>query len=225
MLPHDTRCSSCERGPRSPGWERVRRRETTAPTDPIATGPRGRAPCLATAYFCLRREYRKLFLVLGVIGCIIIFFELFVLPERLGMFQFVDRLDKNHPGFGFSFLTLPLVLLWFFGPIYATAWFYRCCYRLAYPATGKRLKTRATRWLVWLGVLCLILPSMIALLVAFNRIQQSPTAATVSPEPLVDSLRWITGSTVIGILLMFLGLVHRKPIFESRELTSPPTTT
>lgn len=45
------------------------------------------APFLAIAYTCLRRQYRKLSLVFGVIGCILIFAELSALPEQLGIFQ------------------------------------------------------------------------------------------------------------------------------------------
>lgn len=32
-------------------------------------------PLLAVAYCCLRRQYRKLYLVLGVVGCVVLFAE------------------------------------------------------------------------------------------------------------------------------------------------------
>jgi hypothetical protein len=106
------------------------------------------APCLATAYFCFRRQYRKIFLVVGIVGGLILFIELQALPEQLGWFQDMDRLIHRESGYG-SF-GLPFALLMFFVPILAAAGFYRLCYWLAYPES--RSKTRATRWLVWLGV-------------------------------------------------------------------------
>ena len=55
------------------------------------------APFLAVAYFCLRRQYRKLFLVLGVVGGVVIFAELHALPDQLGVFQFhmADRPNRE----------------------------------------------------------------------------------------------------------------------------------
>jgi hypothetical protein len=106
------------------------------------------APCLATAYFCFRRQYRKIFLVIGIVGGFALFVELQTLPEQLGWFQDMDRLIHREPGY--RFLGLPFALLIFLVPILAAAGFYRLCYRLAYPES--RSKTRATRWLVWLGI-------------------------------------------------------------------------
>ncbi len=175
------------------------------------------APFLAVAYLCLRRQYRKLFVVLGVVGCILIFVELSALPERLGMCEFVShRIHENHD---YAFLALPFGLLLMFGPIYAAAWFYRLCYRLAYPGTGKKQKTRATRRLVWLGVLCVAVLPMLGMLVTLNHMIQSPKVS-ISPESISDSLHWIIGWSVIGSLLVFLGLVHRQPVRESKHETS-----
>jgi hypothetical protein len=174
-------------------------------------------PFLAVAYICLRRQYRKLFLVLGVIGSLVIFFELFFLPEQLGIFQFMDRhTDENH---SFAILGLPIILLSFFGPIYAAAWFFRFCHRLANPGMEKEPRTRATRWLIWSGVLCLVVSPMIALLVTFHHLAQS-SDAFVSPESINNLFRWIIGLSVIGTLLMFLGLVHRQPFSASDKKTS-----
>jgi hypothetical protein len=181
------------------------------------------APFLAVAFLCLRRQYRKLYLVLGVIGTVVIFFFPYGLPEQLGIFQFMDRhIHENHD---FAFLGLPLALLLFFGPIYAAAWFFRLCRRLTYPVPvgAKRPKTQATRWLVWLGVLCLVVPPTIDMLVTFNRITQS-SYAPISQESIINSLRWIIGLWVIGSLLMFLGLVRRQPIPEAGEEPLPPET-
>lgn len=175
------------------------------------------APFLAIAYTCLRRQYRKLSLVFGVIGCILIFAELSALPEQLGIFQVMGQhIHGNHD---YAFLALPLGLLLMFGPIYAAAWFYRLCYRLAYPGTGKKQKTRATRWLVWLGVLCVAVLPMVGTLITFNRMMQS-ARTPISPASVSDSFRWIIGWSVIGSLLVFLGLVHRQPVRESKHETS-----
>ena len=71
-----------------------------------------------------------------MIGCVVLFSELSALPEQLGLFQFLDRriMDGNHD---LAFLGLPIALLILFCPIYVAAWFFRICYRLAYPGTGK----------------------------------------------------------------------------------------
>lgn len=167
------------------------------------------APFLAVSYICFRRQYRKLFIVLGVIGCIAVFAELSALPEQLGMFQFMDRhIHENHD---YAFLGLPLAFLVVFGPIYAAAWFYRLCQRLAYPDRPKT-KTRATRWLIWLGLFCMIVPPMIGMLVTFNKMMQSPNAGVSS-----DSIRWTIEMSVVGTLVMFLGLVRRRPVVESES--------
>jgi ACR3 family arsenite efflux pump ArsB len=146
-----------------------------------------------------------------VLGSVAIFAELSALPEQLGVFQLMERhFHENHD---YAFLSLPLGLLFLFGPIYATAWFFQWCCRMTYPlpASGKRPKTQATRSLIWLGVLCVILPPIVAMLIFFNHMTQSPIASIVS-ESMSNSLRWITGLSVIGFLLMFLGLVRRRPV-------------
>ncbi len=176
-------------------------------------------PFLAVAYFCLRRQYRKLSLVLGVIGTIVIFGGLWALPERLDVFHFMERHTREHDAL--AVLGLPLCLLLLFGPAYAAAWFYRFCHRLAYPGTGKRPKTRATRWLVWLGLLCMILLPMIHMLITLNSIMQTPKAPSTH-DSFGDSIGWFIGPPVVGGLLMFLGLIRRRPISEaSRENSSP----
>lgn len=174
------------------------------------------APFLAVAYICFRRHYRQLFLVLGVVGCILIFAELSALPERSGICEFVSRrIDEHHE---YAFLGLPLALLLFFVPIYAAAGCYRLCHRLAYPGTAKKSRTRATRWLIWLGVFCLVVFPMAEMLVTFCRMMHSHTPS--SPVSISDSIRWIIGWSVIGSLLVFLGLVHRQPVRQSRHETT-----
>lgn len=179
-------------------------------------------PCFAVAYFCLRRQYRKLYPFLGMVGSIAIFAELSLLPEQLGVRQFLYRqIHENH---FWAFLGLLLALLIVFVPIYAAAWFYRFCHCLAYSEMGKKPKTRATRWLVWLGILCFVVLPMIPMLVTFNSMVQSSTAAS-SSEAVSDWIRWMTATGVIGTLLMFLGLVRRQPIPELEEETSTPEAT
>jgi hypothetical protein len=53
-------------------------------------------------------------------------------------------------------------------------------------------------------------PALMAMHLTFTRMTQSPTA--ISPDSLDNQIRWITGSSAIGILLIFLGLVQRRPI-------------
>jgi hypothetical protein len=188
------------------------------------------APFLAIAYICLRRQYRKLFLVLGVVGAVALFGLLMALPDQMGIAEYVhhnlDTIDKMRAHRWLDFLAGPFFLLCLFGPIYAAAWFYRLCRYLAYrgsPGWEKRIrvKTRATRWLVWLGLLCMLLPAMVGMIVTFNRLVQSPNAP-LSPGSVANSLDWIIGFTTIGILLIFLGLVHRQPVLKHGEDTPPP---
>ena len=177
------------------------------------------APCLAIAFFCLRRQYRKLFLILGFIGSIGIFWELTALPDQLGVFQYSDR--HPHEDHFLVILGLPLAFLFLFGPSFAAAWFFHWCHRLSLPLPErtKIQKTQATRSLVWLGILCLA-ASLIPVYVALNEMMQSPKA--LSPESISKALDWIIGLSVIGFLLMFLGLVRRQPISNLEENAPPP---
>jgi hypothetical protein len=173
------------------------------------------APFIAVAYLCLRRRYRKLFLVLGVVGCIGVFAELMALPDQLNLYPFMERQVKENAALGL--LGLPIGLLMLFGPAYAAAWFYGLCHRLAYKEPAKQCRTRATHWLINVGVLCLLLPTMIGMIVTFNNVQSPDVSASLDSQ-----MRWIMGSTVIGLLLMFLGVVHRQPIAEAKETAASP---
>jgi hypothetical protein len=174
------------------------------------------SPFLAAMYYCFRREYRKLYLVLGVIGALVIYIELLLLPDQFGVNMFIDRRIHDSP---YNLLIMPFVLLSIFIPIYAAAWFYRVCQRLAYRGVPgwKEQKTHATRWLIWLGLLCLLCPALMAMHLTFTRMTQSPTA--ISPDSLDNQIRWITGLSVIGVLLIFLGLVQRRPIPDESKKT------
>ena len=113
-------------------------------------------------------------------GSIAIFAEFISLPRQLGIYEFLAR--KMHDEPELAFIALPVFLIFLFGPIYAAAWFFRLCHRLAYPVPewatkSKRPKTRATRWLVWFGVLMMVLPPMVEMLQTFNRITISASCA------------------------------------------------
>jgi hypothetical protein len=179
------------------------------------------APFLAVATICLCRQYRKLFLVLGVMGSVVVFVQLTVLPEQFGIFKIMDRCMIENPDFGF--LGLPVGLLIVFVPIYGTAWFYRACHRLAYPlpAGVRRPRTQANRGLVWLGALCLVVPPTVAAIVALIHAMHSPSIPAC-PESIGNEYRQVIGLAVIGGLLMFLGMVNRRPLSETAEETAPP---
>jgi hypothetical protein len=176
------------------------------------------APFWATAYFCWHRQYRKLFLVLGIVGCVVLFLGLPMVFEELGLFKSVIMRQGIGENLGFGFLEFPIGLLITFAPICAAAGFYHWCHRLAYPlAPGvKRPKTRATRWLVWLGVLCLLLPMPIAMFGTFHARTQSEPAAAVA-ESIREQIHWVAGISLIGGCVMLLGLIRRKPIHEPEE--------
>lgn len=171
-------------------------------------------PFLAVAYFCLRRQYRQLYLVLGAVGCLAIFVALSVLPTLLGVSEFIRRHEQENHAFGIFFL--PLVLLTLFVPVYAAAWFYRFCHRFAYPNADKKPKTRATRWLVWLGIVSAALPPMVGMCMTFRQITQSPNAP-VPPETASHLFNWTTSLVLIGCFLVFLGLARRQPVADPCE--------
>jgi len=184
------------------------------------------APLLAVAYICLRRQYRKLFLVLGLIGSLAIFVELWALPDQLGLFQFMERhMGANHD---YAFLALPLCLFMLFGPAYAAGGFYNLCHRLAYPlpAWARRPRTRATRWLVWSGIALMLLSVTIAaasMLIAATAAAKSPHHA-LPPEPSLNLVLWSGELPLLGALLVFLGLARRQPIAKPSDETFPPDT-
>ncbi len=172
-------------------------------------------PFLAVAYFCLQRQYRKIFLVVGVIGCIPVCFVLMSLPDKFGWFEFIDR---HEPGSGLSLLALPLVILFIFGPIYAAAWFFRLCRYLAYRGTESNepwQKTRDTGWLVGLG-LCLLFAPLIAMLYHFN-IMVHPPSPPSSLESVDNWINWSMGLISLGVVMMIVGLVWRRPIVEQQK--------
>jgi hypothetical protein len=175
---------------------------------------------LSVAYVCYRCQYRKLFLVLGVVGAVLVFGECMSLPDQLGISQFMVRQTRENSAF--AFLGLPLCLLFLFGPMYAAAWFYRVCHRLAYPGTGRRQKTRATGWLVWLGVGVMLVPIGASSLIMLT----SAMAAASNPSHVAKatSFHWLFSvaglSILVGSLLCFLGLARRRPILEAEERAS-----
>jgi hypothetical protein len=124
-----------------------------------------------------------------------------------------------------ALLGFPLVLFYVFGPIYAAAWFFRFCERLARRGqSGEeencRAKTQATHWLVGLGAFLMMLP-MIGMVFVFNSAALSPTRTTVSEASIDNLLLGTIGATLVGGLLLFLGLVRRRPIPQRTETTAP----
>jgi hypothetical protein len=83
---------------------------------------------LAISYFAFRREYRHVVIVVAVVAAFFVFGALMSLPSRLGNRDFLLRQGNEMPGF---IISLPLCLLWLFGPYYAAAWFLRLTLRLA----------------------------------------------------------------------------------------------
>ncbi len=180
-------------------------------------------PFLAVAYLCLQRQYRKIFLVVGIVGGILVFSVLISLPEWFGYHEYLrNHREPGNPWIGI--LGLPLSILFLFGPIYAAAWFFRLCYYLAYRGTDKikpGQKTRATGWLVGLGF-CLFFAPTIALLYHSVIAVQSPTPSS-SPEFVNNWILWSMGLISLGVVVMFVGLVWRRPIAEQQD--EPPSTT
>jgi hypothetical protein len=179
------------------------------------------APFLAVAYFCLRRQYRKLFLVLGGVGAIAIFFGLTALPRELHLHELMHRHIRENPGL--AFLGLPLSLLSMFVPIFAAAWFFRLCQRWAYPrqpgGEGKSpTKTRATYWLVWSGVLLLLLSPFVGAVSLLRSVMQPPAQATLPESSMGNWLLWTMTGMTFGALLLFLGLVRRRPVRDVAEM-------
>jgi NADH:ubiquinone oxidoreductase subunit 5 (subunit L)/multisubunit Na+/H+ antiporter MnhA subunit len=179
------------------------------------------APFLAVAYYCLRRQYRKLLLVLGAVGAVVLFGLLSMLPRQLGLFERMDAcVRQNH---AFAFFGLPLMLVVLLGPIYAAAWFFRLCQRLAYcrtrsPEERATPKTRPTHWLLCLGIVLLMSP-MIGMMFAFRAVVQSSTQAqAMAFESSIENwLVWAMAGTTVGPFLLFLGLVRRRPIPDRAE--------
>lgn len=183
------------------------------------------APCFAVAWFCLLRQYRKLFLVLGAVGAIVLFGLLLELPDQLGISKYftgnLHNIDsiRAHPWK--NVFAGPFFLLCLFGPIYGAAWFYRLCRNLADRGSPgweerRKVKTRATMGLVWLGVLCMLLPPVIGMTVTFNEIAQANNTSQ-SSESALYSVAWMAGGVGIGYLLIFLGLVRRRPVITPRD--------
>ena len=89
-------------------------------------------------------------------------------------------------------------------------------------------KTRATRWAIWSGVACLLLAAICFLLtvagmvLSFGIIAQSPT--TLEPADLATGISISMISTLaaiplglLGVVLLIVGLVVRRPVEENRD--------
>lgn len=89
-------------------------------------------------------------------------------------------------------------------------------------------RTRPIRWLVWSGVICLVLAALcfaatvLGMLVTFSAIGRSPT---VSAEQVARgiSIAMLPAAAVVplgvvGILLLVLGLVFRRRVVRQERL-------
>ncbi len=149
------------------------------------------------------------------------------LPDQLGIEEyFRENLHDSDGMRAHPWLVVldgPFSLLCLFGPIYAAAWFYRICRYWAYCGSpGReaqtRVKTRATRWLVWMGVVCMLMP-LVKMIVTLKRMMQSPNGQLPSGA-LNGSLAWTEGLLMVGFLLIFVGLVRRRPVLKQNEETT-----
>jgi hypothetical protein len=92
-------------------------------------------------------------------------------------------------------------------------------------------KTRPVRWLVWSGLICLalavlcFLATVVGMLVTFNTIGRSSTALSAEQVARGISIAMIPTLAVVplgalGILLLILGFVFRRPAAEQKRLRS-----
>lgn len=167
------------------------------------------AASLLIAYFAFRRQYRKLFYVLAVLGSIVVFVFLTDLPGLLGLYEYFDHHIRVHGGPPPRSAALLLAILVL--PIAGTAGFFRLCRRLIEGKTAQPAsRTRATRWLVVLGA-CLMLSSglvvLVDMLLALDNLTTNPSLR------LTFSL-WddYVVTMLVGSLLAILGLIRRQPI-------------
>lgn len=87
-------------------------------------------------------------------------------------------------------------------------------------------KTRGLRWAIWSGIACLIVSVVCGALTAPGLVSSFQTIAQESETPkaqdLADGISWalipsygVVPLGIIFILLLFLGLVARRPIEET----------
>lgn len=96
------------------------------------------------------------------------------------------------------------------------------------PATAgsSHSKTRATRWLVWSGVVCIslaalcLLATIVGMALTFESIAES---STVEPSDLARGLNAslipsmaAVPLAVLGVILLIAGLVRRKPVSKQQ---------
>ncbi|NLF08851.1 MAG: hypothetical protein GX594_12850 [Pirellulaceae bacterium] len=181
-------------------------------------------PSFGVAYYCFRREYRKIFLIVGLIGGIAVWGVLLKLPDWLGIYERVMD-HKNPHNIWLGILGLPLSLLFLFGPIFAAAWFFRLCQKLAYRGTDKiktGTKTKATGWLVAVGLCFIVAPMLISLFMFAGAITSPSTPPSLAwvDKMIID---FIMCSPALGAVLMIVGLAWRRPV-EVRRAETPTET-
>ena len=84
---------------------------------------------LAISYFTFRREYRRIVVCVAGIAAVFLLGALVMLPDRLGVWEYLAHQDHSRPPL--VFIALPISLLCLYGPVYAASWFYRICLGLA----------------------------------------------------------------------------------------------
>jgi len=89
-------------------------------------------------------------------------------------------------------------------------------------------KTRGTRWAIWSGVACLLLAAICALLTVAGMVLSFQSVAESATPPRPEDLA--TGISIalipafgivplglLGVVLLIVGLVVRRPVEESRD--------
>lgn len=84
---------------------------------------------LAISYLVFRRAYRRLTSIAAFLAALVLWSALMSLQRHFKVDEFFYSQVTVRTWF--LFIALPVTLLGLFGPIYAAAWFYRRCMRLA----------------------------------------------------------------------------------------------
>ena len=89
------------------------------------------SPFYTVAYICFRRQYRQLFKVAGVVGAIVVYGEINSLLRHWHLLEFRPIEVSEPPLHALGRVAVNLLVA--LGPLFAAAWIYRFCDRLAAP--------------------------------------------------------------------------------------------